>query len=127
MEMIINTVRMIDHDQLKEYAFGDLKSLNTKLAIGFVNPKDFKKLNLTPSLNLRIKSKFGQIIVKVEQKEDIPVGMIVMPVSIWSNQITGVENNELIFKNIKADVEATQDHVLEFEQLINSIKENQEN
>ena len=33
MEMVFNTVRMIDHDQLKEYVFGDFKSLNNKLAI----------------------------------------------------------------------------------------------
>jgi formylmethanofuran dehydrogenase subunit D len=45
-----------------------------------------------------------------------------MPVSIWANQITGFENNELIFKNIKVNVEATRNSVLTYENLLKSIK-----
>jgi len=124
MDMLVNTVRMIDYDQAKEYSEGDNNSLKEKLAIGFLNPEDFKNFNLTPSSNLKIISNFGSVIIKVLQDKNIPLGTINMPVSIWANQITGIENNELIYKNLKVNVEVTKDSVLGIKELLNSIKEN---
>jgi len=124
MDMIVNTVRMIDYDQAKEYSEGDNNTLKDKLAIGFLNPEDFKNLNLTPNLNLKLISNFGNVIIKVLQDKNVPLGTITMPVSIWANQITGIENNELIYKNIKVKVEVTKDIILKLRELLNSIKEN---
>ena len=45
-----------------------------------------------------------------------------MPVSIWANQITGISNEQLIFKNIKINAEATRDKVLDIDELLNIIK-----
>ncbi len=123
LELVVNTVRMVDYDQLREYSVGNNETLKENLALGIVNPEDFKKLNLSPSLNLKVTSKFGEVVIKVKQDKDIPQGTIIMPVSIWANQITGIENDELIFKNIKVNVEATRDSVLKFESLLKSIKQ----
>lgn len=123
MDMLVNTVRMMDYDQAKEYSEGDDNTLKEKLAIGFLNPEDFKNLNLTPGLNLKLISNFGSIIIKAQQDKNVPLGIINMPVSIWANQITGIENNELIYKNIKVKVEVTKDLVLNLRELLNSIKE----
>ncbi len=123
LELVVNTVRMVDYDQLREYSVGNNETLKENLALGIVNPEDFKKLNLSPSLNLKVTSKFGEVVIKVKQDKDIPQGIIIMPVSIWANQITGFENNELIFKNIKVNVEATRDSVLTLESLLKSIKQ----
>ncbi len=122
MEMLVNTVRMVDYDQLKEYSFGDENSLKENLAIGIINPEDFEKLNLTTSLNLKLSNEDGKVIIKVKQKEDVPIGTILMPVSIWANQITGISNEQLIFKNIKVNAETTRDNVLDIEELLNIIK-----
>ncbi len=124
MNMLVNTVRMMDYDQAKEYSEGDNNTLKEKLAIGFLNPEDFKNLNLTPSLNLKLISNFGNVIIKTLQDKNIPLGTINMPVSIWANQITGIENNELIYKNLKVNVEVTKDSILGIKELLNSIKEN---
>ena len=121
--MLVNTVRMIDYDQVREYSIGNNETLKENLALGIVNPEDYKNLNLSPSLNLKVTSKFGEVVIKVKQDKDIPQGTIIMPVSIWANQITGIENNELIFKNIKVNVETTRDSVLTFESLLKSIKQ----
>ncbi|HDZ19418.1 MAG TPA: hypothetical protein ENH75_14060, partial [archaeon] len=64
MEMLANTVRIIDYDQAREYALGDEDSLKQKLALGMINPEDFKKLNLTSNLNIKLSNKYGQVIVK---------------------------------------------------------------
>ena len=118
MEMILNTVRMVDHDQAREYAVGDEKSLMENLAIGILNPEDFKKLNLTSSLNLKISSEYGEVLVKNKQDENIPEGIIIMPVSIWANQLTGIIGKEPIYKNILVKVEPSRDSILTIQDLI---------
>lgn len=123
MQMILNTVRMVDHDQAREYMVGDEQSLMDNLAIALINPEDFKKLNLTPSLNISISSKHGNVKLKTKQDENVPQSTILIPVSIWANQLTGTEGNEVIYKNISVEVEPTRDPILSFEALISLIKE----
>ncbi len=123
MEMIANTVRMVDHDQAKELAFGDNTSLKENLAIGLMNPTDFKRLNLFQDSNIKLTNNFGMVIIKAKQDENIPLGIINIPLSIWANQITGIENNELIYKNIKVEVEATKSAILDIEDLLKSIRD----
>ena len=113
---------MVDHDQAREYAFGDEKSLRENLAVGILNPEDFKKLNLTSSLNLKISSEYGEVIVQNKQDENIPEGIIIMPVSIWANQLTGIIGNEPIYKNILVKVEPSRDSILTIQDLISFIK-----
>ncbi|MFX0105073.1 MAG: molybdopterin dinucleotide binding domain-containing protein [Candidatus Hodarchaeota archaeon] len=119
----MNTVRMVDYDQMREYTFGDDISLKENLAIGLINPEDFKNLNLTSSLNLKLTSIYGTVVICPKQDENIPKGTITLPISIWANQITGVENNELVYKNINVNVEATRDTILNIKDILNSISE----
>ena len=123
MQMILNTVRMVDHDQAKEHMFGDEQSLMDNLALAIINPEDFKKLNLTPSLNIIVSSKYGNVKLKTKQDKNVPSGTIIIPVSIWANQLTGTEGNEVIYKNISVEVEPTRDPILSFKALISLIKE----
>ena len=115
---------MVDYDQAREHAFEEITSLEENLALGVLNPNDFKKLNLTSSLQLNVSNKNGDIIIKAKEDENIPEGIILMPVSIWANQLTSFESNELIYKNITVNVEATRDPITSFIQIINSIKGN---
>lgn len=118
MEFLLNSMRKIDNDQVKEHAFGTEQSLEEKLAICFINPKDFEKLNLVSSLHLKISNKERYVIVKVEKDENIPEGTVVMPVSIWSNRLSVVQNKELLYKNIIVSVEATRDPITKFKEII---------
>jgi formylmethanofuran dehydrogenase subunit D len=123
MKMIVNTIRMVDNDQVREYSFGDNNSLKEKLAVGFINPEELKKLDLKPDSNLRLTNNFGSVIIKPKEDKDVPVGTIIIPVSIWANQITGIENNEPVYKNIGANIEVTSDSVLGIKEILNKIKE----
>lgn len=118
MKFTLNTVRKIDNDQTKEHAFGTEQSLEENLAICFINPKDFDKLNLVPSLHLKIANDKKEIIVKVKKDDNIHEGSISMPVSIWSNQLTEVQSNEILYKNICVDVEATRDLLTNFKEIM---------
>ena len=122
MEMILNTVRMVDYDQVREYAHGDNHSLKDNLAIGILNPEDFNRLNLTSNLNLKLSNENGEVIIKVKQDKNIPIGTIVMPVSIWANQLTGINKETLVFKNLKTNAEATGENVLDIKDLLKAIK-----
>lgn len=126
MEMILNTIRLIKYDQGKEFTFGDDLSLKENLAIGLLNPKDFKKLNLASDSNIKIISQFGEVIVKAkpDELEEVPLNIINLPISIWANQLTGIEHNELLLKNIKVNVEATTEQILDFNEILALIKGN---
>ena len=122
MKMILNTVRMVDHDQAREHTFGDSQTLKENLGIGYINPNDFEKLGLVKSLRIELSNNYGQVIIEQEQNENVPEGTILVPVSIWSNQVTGVEEGEILYKNIEVDVEPSRDPVLEYNDLISKIK-----
>ena len=122
--MVINTVRKIDHDQAKEHAFEDDKSLKENVALAVVNPENLKNLNLQNNSNIKITSQFGNVILRVQEDKDVPKGMIYIPVSIWANQLTGIINDQLIYKNLKANVEPSNEPVLDFKDLILIIKPN---
>jgi len=124
MEMIINTVRKIDNDQAKEHIFGDEKTLKENVALAWINPENLKLINLKSNSNIKISSQFGSVVLRVLEDESIPTGMINIPVSIWANQLTGIENDQLIYKNLKANVEPSNDPVLDFKDLILKIKPN---
>ncbi|MFX1481164.1 MAG: molybdopterin dinucleotide binding domain-containing protein [Promethearchaeota archaeon] len=122
MEMLLNTVRKVDYDQLKEYAQGDENSLKDNLAICFLNPNDFKKLGLTSSLNLKLSNENGEVIIKVKQDENVPSGTIMMPVSIWASQLTGVYDESLVFKNLEINAEPTRERVFNIAEVLESIR-----
>ncbi len=122
MDFLLNTIRKIDNDQVKEYSFGNEQSLEENLAISFISPKDFDKLNLVPSLHLKISNKQRNIVVKFEKDDNVPEGTITMPVSIWSNQLTQILEDELVYKNIVVSVEATREPILKFEEIIQKIR-----
>ncbi|MBY8987651.1 MAG: hypothetical protein KGD61_04295 [Candidatus Lokiarchaeota archaeon] len=122
MEFLLNSMRKIDNDQAKEHAFGTEQTLEEKLAVCFIHPKDFEKLNLVSSLHLKISNKERQVVVRIEKDDNIPEGMIVMPVSIWSNRLSVVHNHELLYKNIVVDVEATRDPITKFKEIVQEIR-----
>lgn len=124
MKMIINTVRKINHDQAKEHSFGDDKTLKENIALALINPENLKDLDLESNSNIKISSQFGSVILRVQEEKNVPKGMIYIPVSIWANQLTGIVNDQLIYKNIKANVEPCNEPVLDFKELILKIKPN---
>jgi formylmethanofuran dehydrogenase subunit D len=121
MEFLLNSMRKIDNDQVKEHTFGTEQSLEENLAVCFINPKDFENLNLVLSLHLKISNKEKHIIVRVEKDENVHEGLLVMPVSIWSNRLSEVQNDELLYKNIVVNAEATREPITKFKEIIQEL------
>lgn len=123
MEFILNTIRKVDNDQAREFAFGNDTSLKEKLAIVFLNPEDIKQLNIKPSSIVKIYHESGFVNVKSIQDKKVPSKMVMMPVSIWSNQLTRVINNELVYKNIEVKIKADAGPILDYKSILQKIKE----
>ena len=123
MKFILNTVRKVDNDQAKEIGLGNFSDLEEKLAVIFMNNDDLQKTNISINSNVEVSSEFGNVIVKMKADENLPSGVVSMPVSIWSNQITGVIKNDLKFKNINVSISSTVDKILSIEELIQKIRE----
>jgi formylmethanofuran dehydrogenase subunit D len=121
MEFLLNSIRKINNDQVKEHTFGTEQSLEENLAICFINPNDFDKLNLVSSLHLKISNKEKHVVVKVEKDDNVPEGTVTMPVSIWSNQLSEVQNHELLYKNIVVKLEATREPIMKFKEIIQKL------
>jgi len=123
MEFILNTIRKMDNDQAREYALGDETTLKEKLAIVILNPDDIKQLNIKQGSIVKIYNETGFVHVKCIQDEKVPLNMAMMPVSIWSNQITRVINNELEYKNIEVKIEAVDKPILDLKSILQKIRE----
>jgi formylmethanofuran dehydrogenase subunit D len=123
MKLRLNSIRLIEYDQAKEFTFGEIEKMEENLAIGFINPEDFNEMYLTPSLKLHLSNEHGEVVVRFEQDEKVPKGTIVMPVSLWSNQLTSIKNGKLLNKNITVECEASRDPPTPFKELIKKIKE----
>jgi len=123
MEFTLNTIRKVDNDQAREFAFGDDKSLKEKLAIVILNPEDIKQLNVKPGSIVKIYNDTGFVNVKIIQDKKVPLKMAMMPVSIWSNQLTRVINNDLVYKNIEIKIEADDEPILDYKSILQKIKE----
>ena len=123
MKFILNTIRKVDYDQAREFAFGDNDSLKEKLAIVILNPEDIKQLNTKPDSIVKIFNETGFVIVKCMQDKKVPLKMAIMPVSIWANQLTLVINNDLVYKNIEVKIEVTDEPILDYKSILQKIKE----
>lgn len=123
MQFTLNTIRKVDNDQAREFAFGDDTSLKEKLAIVILNPEDIKQLNVKPGSIVKIYNETGFVNVKCIEDKKVPLKMAVMPVSIWSNQLTRVINNDLLYKNIEIKIEADDVPILDYKSILQKIKE----
>ncbi|MFX1238397.1 MAG: molybdopterin dinucleotide binding domain-containing protein [Promethearchaeota archaeon] len=122
MDMILNTVRKIDHDQAKELALENYSSLKEAVAIAMMNLEDMKSIGITEASNIKATSEFGSVVLRVIKNDNVPSHMLYVPISIWINQITGVSKEGLVLKNIKIDVEKSNDPVLSFEEILKTIR-----
>ncbi|MGV9173995.1 MAG: molybdopterin dinucleotide binding domain-containing protein [Promethearchaeia archaeon] len=122
MKLKVSSIRMLENDQAREYTFGDNESFRDKLAVASIHPDDFEELGMTKSLPLHLENENGEVNVWVKKDEEVPKGYIYMPVSIYFNQISGVKNGEIIYKNVECEAFPTRDQPLKRDEIIKKIK-----
>jgi formylmethanofuran dehydrogenase subunit D len=81
---------------------------------------DLKKLHLFPGQNVRVKSAYGQVIVRAVKTTQGPhPGLVFIPMGPWANQVTGTNTESTgmpQFKGVPVTIEPAPD-----EEVLNGI------
>jgi formylmethanofuran dehydrogenase subunit D len=85
------------------------KEYMEKLAVCELDPEDLKSLGIEAGQNVKVKTNYGEVIVKaIESKQAPHKGIAFMPYSLWSNLLLGSSTNSSgmpSFKGIEAIIE----------------------
>lgn len=121
MKVILNTGRTIWQGQAIESG-KDLPMFVNAAAICNINKDVMEELGIKSGDNVKIVSKYGDVIVKaVEAKEELPNGMVYVPMGPWANRVTRPNTDSTAtpsFKNIPVDITPTEEAVLDMPTLM---------
>ncbi|MEM3631212.1 MAG: molybdopterin dinucleotide binding domain-containing protein [Nitrososphaerota archaeon] len=99
------------------------KEYMEKLAICELDPEDLKSLGIESGQNVKIKTKYGEVIVKaIESKQAPHKGIAFMPYGLWANLLLGSSTNGSgmpTFKGIEAIIDiAKEEKILNLNELL---------
>ena len=108
LHVILITGRTIDQGVGKEMGKGS-KEYFDSAAVCFIDQADINKLGIKSRSNVKITSKYGQVIVKsLKNPYGNNPGLVFIPCGLWANAICGDETFGMgmpLFKGFMVDVE----------------------
>lgn len=121
MEVILNTGRTIWQGQAIE-AGKDLQMYIDYAAICNLSQSQFDKLGIKEGDNVEIISEYGDVVLKaVKAKEELPEGMVYVPMGPWANRVVRPGTNSTAmpsYKNVPVEIFATDKPVLDMPTLM---------
>ncbi len=90
-------------------------------AVCYITVDDMDKLGIKEGDNVKIKTKYGEVVVKALKSKDEHDGIVFIPLGPWANAVMGYETDSAAvptFKGIEAEIEKTDENVLSLEELI---------
>lgn len=121
MNFILNTGRTIWQGQAIESG-KDLEMYVNAAAICQMNQEQMEALGVKEGNNIKVTSEFGDVIVKVVMaKEELPEGMIYIPLGPWANRVIRPNTDSTAtpsFKNVPVDIIPTEELVLDMPTLM---------
>lgn len=123
MKLRLTTIREFEHDQKSLINELSEDEFIKRVAVCIIHPETYNKIVPKSGLNLKLTTKYGSVVLKPEWDESIPLEMVYVNKSIWANQITGVFNDKILFKNIEVKVEPSEENVPNIADLLIKIKE----
>jgi formylmethanofuran dehydrogenase subunit D len=123
LKLLLSTIREFEYDQkslINELSESELKN---KVAVCLIHPETYNKIVTRSGVNLKLTSNFGSVVLRPVWDESIPLDMVYINKSIWSNQITGIIGDIIQLKNIEVNVESSEDSVPEISELLKKLKE----
>ncbi len=100
----------------------DLYKENT--AVCYITVEDMSKLGIKEGDNVKIKTKYGEVVVKALKSKDEHEGIVFIPLGPWANAVMSYETDSVAvptFKGVEAEIEKTDEEVLSLEELIKKI------
>lgn len=122
IKVILITGRSLDQGTSKSIGKFS-KEYMEKLAICELDPEDLKSLGIESGQNVKIKTKYGETIVKaIESKQAPHKGIAFMPYGPWANLLLGSLTNSSgmpTFKGIEAEIEiAKEGKIMDLNELL---------
>ncbi|MEM2083757.1 MAG: molybdopterin dinucleotide binding domain-containing protein [Nitrososphaerota archaeon] len=122
IKVILITGRSLDQGTSKSIGKFS-KEYMEKLAICELDPEDLKSLGIESGQNVKIKTKYGEVIVKaIESKQAPHKGIAFMPYGLWANLLLGSSTNGSgmpTFKGIEAIIDiAKEEKILNLNELL---------
>jgi formylmethanofuran dehydrogenase subunit D len=95
-------------------------------AVCNMNSSDMEKLGVTPEDNVKVKTKYGEVVVKAKKDDGNPEGLIFIPMGPWANALVSGDTHGAgmpSFKGVDAEVEKTGEAVLSVKELMHTYME----
>lgn len=93
----------------------------SKVAVCEINPEDLKRIGVESGSNVKVKTAYGEVVVKASASQAVSPGTIFIPMGPWANAVVNPDtygSGMPTLKGIPATVEPTSDPVPTVAQLI---------
>lgn len=95
-------------------------------AICELNEKDMEKIGVSPDENVRVRTNYGEVVVKAKKAKGNPEGIAFIPMGPWVNAVVSSNTKGAgmpTYKGLDAGIEKTDEEVLRVTDLMKEYKE----
>ncbi len=96
------------------------------VAICEMNEKDMEKIGISPDENVKVKTDYGEVIVKAKKGKGYPEGIAFIPMGPWANAVVSSNTKGAgmpSYKGLDAEIEETEEEVLHITDLFRKYRE----
>ena len=86
-----------------------------------LNKADMDKLGVAADESVKVKTSYGEVIVKAKEDAGTPEGLVFMPMGPWANAVVSGDTHGAgmpVYKGIDAEIEKTGEKVLHVKELM---------
>jgi formylmethanofuran dehydrogenase subunit D len=86
-----------------------------------MNKEDMEKLGVAVDESVKVKTRFGEVVVKAKEDSGTPEGIVFIPMGPWANAVVSGDTHGAgmpSYKGIDAEIEKTGDKVLPVKELM---------
>ncbi len=91
-----------------------------------LNGSDMEKLGVAADERVKVKTNYGEVVVKAKEKAGTPEGVIFIPMGPWANALVSGDTHGAgmpSYKGIDAEIEPTEEAVLQVKALMKTYME----
>jgi formylmethanofuran dehydrogenase subunit D len=96
------------------------------VAICEMNEEDMARLGVSPDENVKVKTSYGEVVVKAKKAKGYPEGIAFIPMGPWANAVVSANTRGAgmpSYKGLDAEIEKTGESVLHITDLFRRYKE----
>jgi len=96
------------------------------VAVCEMNEKDMERVGVSPDQNVKVKTNYGEVVVKAKKAKGYPEGIAFIPMGPWANALVSANTRGAgmpSYKGLDAEIEKTEEAVLHITDLFRRYKE----